>query len=110
MEATALETVLTTLFDNAHQAGASAADVSVRRMGDDVVLQISDNGPGIPPGDRQRIFNPFFTSKRTSGGTGLGLPIVNSIISSHGGTLALGNAPDGGAQVTVILPEAGKTL
>ena len=104
MEATALETVLTTLFDNAHQAGASAADVSVRRMGDDVVLQISDNGPGIPPRDRQRIFNPFFTSKRTSGGTGLGLPIARALVESANGTLSLDSAQDGGARFAIRLP------
>jgi signal transduction histidine kinase len=67
-----------------------------------IYLLFHDTGPGFPEENMHQLLDPFFTTKE--GGTGLGLPIVNSIISSHGGTLALANAADGGAQVSVSLP------
>lgn len=66
-------------------------------------ILFADNGPGFPAETRERLLDPFVTTK--DGGTGLGLPIVNSIITSHGGSMALEDAPGGGAQVRVILPE-----
>lgn len=66
----------------------------------EVVFQ--DSGPGFDPGVKAKLLDPFFTTK--DHGTGLGLPIVNSIITSHRGRIELENAPDGGAQVRVLLP------
>lgn len=51
-------------------------------------IAVSDNGTGIPKGDRARIFEPFFTTRRDTGGTGMGLAIVRSILSAHGGAIA----------------------
>lgn len=68
-----------------------------------VVLLFHDSGPGFPEEHMDQLLDPFFTTK--DGGTGLGLPIVHSIITSHGGTLEIANAPDGGAQVRITLPE-----
>jgi two-component system, NtrC family, sensor histidine kinase HydH len=67
-----------------------------------VELTVDDTGPGVPQALRERIFEPFFTTKAQ--GSGLGLPIVHAIITQHGGTLTVGNAPGGGARFTVRLP------
>ena len=67
-----------------------------------VVLVFHDSGGGFPQDIIAQLLDPFFTTK--DDGTGLGLPIVNNIITSHNGTLVLGNAPDGGAEVRVSLP------
>ncbi len=69
-----------------------------------VELIFHDSGPGFPPEHLAKLMDPFFTTKEA--GTGLGLPIVNSILSSHDGTLTLENHPTGGASVRVTLPEA----
>ena len=61
-----------------------------------------DSGPGFPKELLAQVLDPFFTTK--DAGTGLGLPIVNSIVTSHGGSLELGNAPEGGAVITITLP------
>ena len=100
-----LETVLTILLQNARQAGASRADVSARFAGGEVVLSVTDNGPGVPAADRDRLFEPFFTSRRASGGTGLGLPIARSLLAASNGRIDL--ADDGpGAAFYVTLPKA----
>ena len=67
-------------------------------------MKISDNGPGIAPDDRDRLFDSFFTTK--SGGMGLGLPISRSIVEAHGGLIAAGNGADCGACFTITLPSA----
>ncbi len=82
-----LEAALTGLLDNSRQAGATTAHITARRDDGHVVLTVADDGPGIPPGDRDRVFEPFFTSRRGSGGTGLGLPITRSLLLAHGGTI-----------------------
>ena len=69
-----------------------------------VALEFLDSGPGFDPASLSSLLDPFFTTKE--GGTGLGLPIVQSIIVGHGGRIELENGPDGGALVRVILPGA----
>ncbi|MDE7371607.1 MAG: two-component sensor histidine kinase [Desulfovibrio sp.] len=69
-----------------------------------VALEFLDSGPGFDPDALGSLLDPFFTTKE--GGTGLGLPIVQSIIVGHGGRIELENGPDGGALVRVILPGA----
>jgi len=66
------------------------------------VLLISDDGPGVPPEDRDRVFKPFFTQK--CDGTGLGLAIVHRIVTAHGGTIKLEDADKPGATFEVTLP------
>jgi signal transduction histidine kinase len=68
-------------------------------------IAVTDNGPGIAPDLRERVFRPFFTSKRN--GTGLGLALVQKIIVFHNGRVAIGTAPQGGASLHVTLPLAG---
>lgn len=60
---------------------------------------MTDNGPGIAKADRPRIFEPFFTTRRASGGSGLGLPIIKSLIEAAGGSLALVDSNSGAAFV-----------
>jgi signal transduction histidine kinase len=65
-------------------------------------VTVDDNGPGIPIASRDRIFQPFFTSKRH--GTGLGLALVQKIVVSHNGRVLVGTSPQGGARLQVVLP------
>jgi two-component system sensor histidine kinase HydH len=67
-------------------------------------ITVTDNGPGIPPALRERVFQPFFTTKRD--GTGLGLALVQKIIVFHNGRVAVGSAPQGGASFQITLPLA----
>ncbi len=69
------------------------------------LLTVTDTGPGVPPGDRERVFEPFFSTRR--GGTGLGLATVRRTVEAHGGTVALECPPQGGARVVVELPLGG---
>ena len=107
-----LRQAFSNLLRNAVEAcnGASAAPRIVIQSEIDNTLKISriavnDNGPGIAPGLRERVFRPFFTSKRN--GTGLGLALVQKIIVFHNGRVTIGSAPEGGASLQVTLPLAG---
>ena len=102
--------VLINLVTNAAHAMGGQGVVTIRtgRSGSDgVYLVVSDTGPGVPPALRAQIFTPFFTTKSDGEGTGLGLYICSHIVDGHGGTLAIGDAPGGGAQFTIRLPVAG---
>jgi two-component system OmpR family sensor kinase len=102
---------LLNLLDNAilstPQGGAVAVSVDVQ---DGVVrLSVEDTGPGIPPEERERIFQPFYRIPRISGGAtddglGLGLAIVKGIAQAHGGRIELGEAPGGGSVFRIVLP------
>ncbi len=95
------------LVDNAVRHATSAVDVTVSVAGADVVLTVSDDGPGIPEADRERVFDRFArldeARARDAGGTGLGLPIVRELARSHGGSVSLGDA-EPGLVVEVRLP------
>lgn len=95
IDAGALEAVLTTLAENARQAGATRMGVTVASDPRCVRIDLVDDGPGIPQGDLERVFDPFFTSKREQGGTGLGLAIARSLLDAYDGTLELLPSPKG---------------
>jgi two-component system sensor histidine kinase AtoS len=78
--------------------------VPSRRRDHAVKIEIEDTGTGVAPGDADRIFTPFFTTKDR--GTGLGLAITHKIVEDHGGTIALSSRPERGTLVTVLLPVA----
>jgi signal transduction histidine kinase len=101
---TTVETVLAALVDNSRQAGAHTARISAQRDGRSVVLAVVDDGPGVPAADRQRLFEPFFTTRRADGGTGLGLPIARSLVEAHGGRINVVEVGIG-ARFEVVLPE-----
>ena len=69
-----------------------------------VVVEVQDNGPGVPPDIQHRIFEPFFTTKDVGKGTGVGLAFSHRVVTAHGGTLSLDSPRDGGALFRVCLP------
>jgi two-component system sensor histidine kinase PilS (NtrC family) len=91
-----LRQVFWNLLLNAVQAMRAGGTLSVetRRIGDEVEVRVHDTGPGIPPGMRPRLFEPFVTTK--SGGTGLGLAIVRRIVEDHGGHITVSVRDEGG--------------
>ncbi|SMG00571.1 sensor histidine kinase [Burkholderia singularis] len=102
-----LSALLMNLVDNAvrytHEGGC--VTVSARRDGESVVLDVADNGPGIPAEARPHVFERFYRVARDEGGTGLGLAIVDEIAHSHGGTVALESGPGNrGVRMIVRLP------
>ncbi|MBI4872067.1 MAG: response regulator [Candidatus Riflebacteria bacterium] len=78
--------------------------VSVRTDGNDLSIDVADNGPGIRPEHRSRIFHPFFTTKSEKEGTGLGLSIARTIVEDHGGHLTFESQLGTGTTFTVTLP------
>ena len=104
MDAARLGQAFENLITNAvqHAPPGSRIDVTASMHGETIECTFRDHGPGFDLKDLPRIFQPFFTRRR--GGTGLGLSIVQRIVDEHGGTIAAGNAPDGGAMITVRFP------
>jgi signal transduction histidine kinase len=104
----ALLAVLEILAENAEAHGASCVKVDVAECEREsqccVVIHFSDNGCGISPGNRDRVFEPFFTTQREQGGTGLGLAIAEALLSPCGGRLELGETRDTGAEFLITIP------
>ncbi|NIX76353.1 sensor histidine kinase [Microvirga terricola] len=100
-----LSIVLSHLADNSIRHRARALTVSGRSAGHDVIMTLCDDGEGISPANRDRIFDAFFTTRRESGGTGMGLGIVQAMLRAHGGLIRL-LASDKGAVFEIRLPKA----
>ena len=100
-----VEKVVAILLQNARQAGARRAVVIALAADEEVALTVTDDGPGVAPADRQRMFEPFFTGRRAEGGTGLGLPIARSLLAASHGRLELEDS-EAGAVFRVTLPRA----
>jgi len=100
------------LVQNAYDAASAIEgnppqlDITASCHDDQVLVQFTDNGPGIKPEHLGRLFEPFFTTKPVGQGTGLGLSISFGIVEKHGGQLSAANAPVGGAVFTLALPRA----
>jgi len=105
-----LSRVVRNLVDNARRHARSRVLVTVGRDGDTAVLEVSDDGPGVPQADRARVFERFVrlddARARTDGGSGLGLAIVAEVVAAHGGTVEVTDGPDGGALFRVRIPAA----
>ncbi|GHE43041.1 sensor histidine kinase [Streptomyces capitiformicae] len=101
--------VLANLLDNAQRHARDRVAVSLRTDGDWTVLQVADDGSGVPEPDRARIFERFVrldeSRARDEGGAGLGLAIARDIAIRHGGTLTVTDAPSGGALFELRLPQ-----
>lgn len=99
-----LRLALTNLALNAAQAVAPSGRVTLAARLEEhgCVIEVADTGPGVAPDMRERIFEPFVTTKHR--GTGLGLPTARRVIEAHGGTVALVDRPRGGTIARVILP------
>jgi two-component system, NtrC family, sensor kinase len=107
-----LQQVFLNMIINAHQAMASTGrpgslTLRTRQRDEEIVVEVQDNGPGIPVENLGKIFDPFFTTKEVGQGTGLGLSICYGIIQEHRGRITARNAPGGGAIFQVSLPVLG---
>ncbi len=100
-----LNQVWTNLIDNAADAMKNSGKLTVRtaRENDFVLVEIGDNGSGIPPNVLSRIFDPFFTTKGVGEGTGLGLDVVSRIIKNIGGHISVTSVP-GDTRFQVRIP------
>jgi signal transduction histidine kinase len=108
-----LTSVVRNLLDNAARYAESTVSVGVRENGPWVVVTVADDGPGVPPADRERVFERFARlqegRERDRGGTGLGLALSQRVAQAHGGRIHVEDAPSGGACFVVSLPSAGWT-
>jgi signal transduction histidine kinase len=103
-----LARVLGNLLDNAWRHAEGSVTVVLRATGGRAVLEVADDGAGVPQAERERIFERFVrlddARSRDDGGAGLGLAIARDVAHRHGGTLTAGRAPGGGAVFTLVLP------
>jgi two-component system OmpR family sensor kinase len=106
-----LHRMVVNLLDNAvvHTPEGTEVLLSVRRADGDALLEVSDDGPGIPEELREQVFGRFVrgagpADQAPAGGTGLGLSIVRSVAEAHGGSVEAGRSPRGGARFAVRLP------
>lgn len=106
-DASLLKRCLNNLVDNAIRYGQRAKVIVVDQT-ESLILNIQDDGPGIPDDEREKVFEPFYrleeSRSRDTGGTGLGLSIARSIVERHHGSIRLANRPEGGLEVIVELP------
>lgn len=99
--------VFSNLADNAMRHGSSTLEVSAIRQENSLLVRVADNGEGVSPNNRTQIFDSFFTTRRESGGTGMGLAIVRAMLDAHGGAIRLLDAEDGTAfELTFPVAEA----
>ena len=112
---TQLEQVILNLLNNAEQALRPRVDaqrarshgrivIRTRLEGPEIVVEVEDNGPGVPDEARSDIWDPFWTTKDEGEGTGLGLTVVHTIVVDHGGSVSLDRGTLGGARFIVRLP------
>ncbi len=109
-DAELLHRAVSNLLLNALDAMPQGGAMTLRTRGDDAkaIIEVSDTGSGLTPEECERIFTPYYTSKRH--GTGLGLAIVQSVVSDHGGRISVHSEPGHGATFLIELPQNGNGL
>jgi len=102
--------VLLGLVANAVEAAPAGSEVRIEACtaAEGVEIAVSDSGPGVPPELRERVFDPFFTTRPR--GTGLGLAVAKQIVEAHGGRIGVGERNGGGARFTLLLPVASAAM
>jgi signal transduction histidine kinase len=105
----AVSRMIRNLVDNAVRHAKSRVDIQVGSRDGNVILTVSDDGPGVAPADRARVFERFVRldsdRARSGGGTGLGLAIVAEVAAAHGGTVTINDRSGGGTTLIVTLPQ-----
>ena len=107
-DAVGLSRMLRNLLDNAARHATSEVGAAAHACGEHALINVDDDGPGIPAPDRTRVFDRFVRldtdRSRSAGGAGLGLAIVREIVAAHHGSVVITDRPGGGTRVTVQLP------
>lgn len=107
-----IEQVLANLIENAvkYTPSGTRIIVSARRDAGSLTVEVADEGPGLPAGVEERVFEKFYQAQRENagGGVGLGLPICRTIVEAHGGSIRATNRPQGGASFVFTLPVRGE--
>jgi two-component system sensor histidine kinase KdpD len=107
-----MDQVLTNLIENAirYTPPGTPIEISVQLAGEEMRISIADYGPGIPPNDRERIFDKFYrvlgTQRKGREGSGLGLAVCRGLVEAHGGHIWVENREEGGAIFRFTLPIA----
>lgn len=103
-----VDQAVTNLLENAtrHTPLGSTITIEAHERGDMIEVAVSDHGPGVPPHERDSIFEPFRTGSPSNGvwSSGIGLAICRAIVEAHGGSISAGDAPGGGARFAFTLP------
>lgn len=105
LDADRMRQVLINLLENAAGMSDGPIDAAVSRNGAGLRFTVRDHGPGLPPADLERLFEPFFTKRIR--GTGLGLAVCKRLVDLHGGSIVAVNAGGGGAEFRIDLPKGG---
>jgi signal transduction histidine kinase len=106
LDANAMESAMVNLMRNAAESRELGVTVSVRTRldGGTVIVEVSDDGPGIAPEHLDHVFDPFYSTKRSRKGTGLGLSLVHSTVIDHGGVIRVTSSEDVGTTFEIRLP------
>ncbi|HKF93224.1 MAG TPA: ATP-binding protein, partial [Gammaproteobacteria bacterium] len=100
----AMEQAMVNLISNAAQSGASRINVRINGDGQYICMVVNDDGRGIAQEELEHIFDPFYTTRRSQGGSGLGLSLVHRIVADHNGTVEAHSAPGEGTRFVIRLP------
>jgi len=99
--------IFSNLADNAMRHGSSMLDLTATQRENLLLIKVADNGEGVSPNNRAQIFDSFFTTRRDSGGTGMGLAIVRAMLDAHGGAIRLTDSDEGTAfELTITVADA----
>ncbi|MCB0602047.1 MAG: GHKL domain-containing protein, partial [Saprospiraceae bacterium] len=96
--------IINNAFQAIHDVENPSISISTKRSDGQIEIRITDNGPGIPDNIKDKIFQPFFTTKPTGQGTGLGLSLAYDIVKAHGGMITVESHPGEGSVFVLQLP------